>query len=256
MVPSTLDAGSPALVLEGVSIRYGAAAPVAVENVSFSCTRGERLSIVGHSGCGKSTVLKAIGGFHDGLKIDGSLTLHGHPITRPDPIRYVVWQDAEGQMLPWLTVAENVAYPLIYIYKRTKKEVMPEVQEALKKVKLSAFADRYPHELSGGQRQRVSIARALLMPCEVLLMDEPFSALDALTRSDLQDEFLDLFAQSEACLVWITHDLKEAAKIGHRVLVLDSHPGRVKRIVDTTSRQTHEVEKELDALIKEEKDHV
>jgi len=200
----------------------------AVERVSFSVEQGECLALIGRSGCGKSTILKAIGGF---LKpSEGELLLNGRPIQRPGPDRMVVWQDFE-QLFPWKTIEDNVAYALLK-QKMSSAEALDHAIRWLDVVGLKDALGRYPHELSGGMKQRVAIARGFAANPSILLMDEPFSALDALSRLKLQDELIELQQRFGTTVVFVSHDIEEAAKVGSRVLVLSPHPGRVKAILD------------------------
>jgi len=213
------------LQVQNASIVYDTAhqITVAVHRISFEAARGERLMVLGRSGCGKSTLLKAIGGYLN--PSEGSITLEGKPITRPGPDRMIVWQDTD-QLLPWKTVRQNVMYPML-LNRIPKAEARARADEFITKVDLARAADQYPHQLSGGMKMRVAVARGLAMRPAMLLMDEPFGALDALTRGRLQDELLRLMADSGATLLFVTHDIAEAVKLGSRILVLSPHPGQL-----------------------------
>lgn len=214
------------LELRDVTIKYDTAGAelIAVEDVSFNVSRGERYVIMGRSGCGKSTLLKAIAGF---IKpTTGKILLNSKEITSPGPDRMVVWQDLD-QLLPWKTIEENVAFPLL-MSGTGKREAIEASHEWLERVGLGKVMQYYPHQLSGGMKQRAAIARGFVANPEVLLMDEPYSALDALTRYRLQEELIALQEKFSVTVVFVTHDVNEAARIGTHVLVLTQSPGRVK----------------------------
>lgn len=224
--PELNSSGDSILELRDVTIKYDTAGAelLAVEGVSFNVTRGERYVIMGRSGCGKSTLLKAIGGF---IKpTSGKILLNSQEITSPGPNRMVVWQDLD-QLLPWKTIEENVAFPLV-MNGIDKREAIEASQEWLDRVGLSKATKYYPHQLSGGMKQRAAIARGFVANPEVLLMDEPYSALDALTRYRLQEELISLQEKFAVTVVFVTHDVNEAARLGTHVLVLTQSPGRVK----------------------------
>lgn len=210
-----------------VTIRYKTQKKVvtATDRVSFSVAKGERYVIVGASGCGKSTLLKAIGGYVD--VASGRIELRGSIVKRPGVDRIMVFQEFD-QLLPWKTVRENVAFAL-KVGKRMDRQKSLEVAEKyIEKVGLQKFSNQYPHTLSGGMKQRVAIARGLAMEPEIILMDEPFAALDALTRREMQEELLRLWEEFRITVLFVTHSIEEAIFIGNKVLVLSPHPGRVK----------------------------
>jgi len=221
----------PILYVDNLTLEYRTAKriTIATYRVSFELFKGERLAVVGKSGCGKSTLLNAVGGFatpqYNLYLHEGQILLHGRPITKPGPDRIMVFQ--QHALLPWKTTLENVIFPLVNVAKLTNKEACDRARAYLNKVGLADQLDKCPHQLSGGQRQRVSIARAFAMQSEILLMDEPYGALDALTKAEMQDGLLELCEQTQATVVFITHDILEAIKVGHRILVLSSHPGQV-----------------------------
>ena len=198
----------------------------ALESVSLEVRPGEIVAIVGGSGCGKSTLLRAICGL-DNATI-GKVLLDGATIRAPHEKIGIVFQ--EPRLLPWLSVADNVGFGLDHL---PKAEARARVATALARVGLSDKADVWPRELSGGQAQRVAIARALVPRPEVLLLDEPFSALDAFTRADLQDHLLDLWADSRPTLILVTHDVDEAVVLADRILVMMPRPGRIFDEIDT-----------------------
>jgi sulfonate transport system ATP-binding protein len=181
---------------------------------------GEIVAIIGGSGCGKSTLLRAIAGLDRASS--GTVTLDDTPIVAPHPKIGIIFQ--EPRLLPWLSVADNIGFGLSDLPAATRRET---VARALARVGLADKANAWPRELSGGQAQRVAIARALVPQPEVLLLDEPFSALDAFTRKDLQDHLLDLWADTRPTLILVTHDVDEAVVLADRVLVMRPRPGRL-----------------------------
>jgi len=197
----------------------------ATHEVSFDVYDGDRYILLGASGCGKSTLLKAIAGFVPPAA--GQILLDGKAVSGPGPDRIVVFQEFD-QLPPWKTVLHNVAFPLIATRKLGRAEARERALHYLDKVGLTAFADAYPHTLSGGMKQRVAIARALAMQPRVLLMDEPFAALDALTRRKMQEELQALWEEANFTLLFVTHSIEEALVLGNRILLLSPHPGRVR----------------------------
>jgi NitT/TauT family transport system ATP-binding protein len=197
----------------------------ATSQVSFDVYGADRFVLLGPSGCGKSTLLKAVAGFIE--PVAGSITLDGKPVRGPGADRVVVFQEFD-QLPPWKTVAENVAFPLRVAKKLPRAEAKQRALHYLDKVGLAGFANAYPHTLSGGMKQRVAIARALAMQPRVLLMDEPFAALDALTRRKMQEELLRLWDDERFTLLFVTHSIEEALIVGNRILLLSPHPGRVR----------------------------
>ncbi|WP_135557166.1 ABC transporter ATP-binding protein [Paenibacillus cymbidii] len=197
---------------------------VAVEQIDLTIGKGEFVSLLGPSGCGKSTLLNLVAGLE--RPDQGTATIHGKPIVKPGADRVVVFQ--EHALFPWLTVQDNVAFGL----KQKgvpKKERLALATEHIKSVHLGKFADRYPHELSGGMKQRASIARALAMDPDVLLMDEPFSALDEQTRMILHKDLEDIWMRTGKTILFITHNIREAVLLSDRVVVMATQPGRIKR---------------------------
>jgi NitT/TauT family transport system ATP-binding protein len=202
----------------------------ATDRVGFSLDEGERLVLLGPSGCGKSSLLKAVAGF---VKPSGGrILLDGEGVDGPGPDRIVVFQEYD-QLPPWKTVRENVAFPLLASRRAAKAEAFERADAAIEQVGLGRFADAYPHTLSGGMKQRVAIARALAMRPRVLLMDEPFAALDALTRRRMQEELLALAQEVGFSLLFVTHSIEEALVVGHRIVLLSAHPGRVRAEFDS-----------------------
>src|ERR1700731_1946487 len=229
------EAGQRLLDVRGVTMRYKTQAHLitATYRVSFSVLQGDRFVVVGPSGCGKSTLLKAVGGYL--APTEGEITLKGERITKPGPDRMMVFQEFD-QLLPWKTVLENVTFPLKTTGALSGRASIDRSMQYLEKVKLADFAHSYPHMLSGGMKQRVAIARGMAMEPDILLMDEPFAALDALTRSRMQDERLSLWDEIRFTVLLVTHSIPEAIKLGNRILLLSPHPGQVKAEINSVPR--------------------
>jgi len=223
---------SPLLAVEGVTLQYRTKEQrmTAVYRVSFNVLRSDRFVILGPSGCGKSTVLKAVGGYIQ--PVEGRILLNGSIVEKPGPDRVFVFQEFE-QLLPWKTVRDNITFALTASGKFQKREAEDRARHFIEKVNLSGFADSYPHTLSGGMKQRAAIARGMAMEPEILLMDEPFAALDALTRRKMQEELLQLWEGTKFAVLFVTHSIDEAIRIGNRILLLSSHPGQVKAEVNS-----------------------
>ncbi|MFC0215875.1 ABC transporter ATP-binding protein [Paenibacillus chartarius] len=199
----------------------------ALQDIHFDVREGEFMVIVGPSGCGKSTLLDLLGGL--AKPTFGSILLDGKPITGPGLDRGIVFQ--QYALFPWKTAQGNIEFSL-EAKGVTKAERVERARHYLELVGLKGFEQRYPHELSGGMKQRVAIARSLAYDPDVLLMDEPFAALDAQTRETLQAELLRIWQQTRKTIVFITHGIDEAVYLGERVAVMTSRPGRLKQIVD------------------------
>jgi NitT/TauT family transport system ATP-binding protein len=229
--PAPLPA--PLLRAQDLSIAYrsgkGSGAVRATHEVSFDVYEGDRFVLLGPSGCGKSTLLKAVGGFV--APTSGALLLRGRRIVRPGPDRIVVFQEFD-QLPPWKTVKQNVMFPLLAGGVK-RKEAQARALHWLDKVGLGPFADAYPHTLSGGMKARVAIARALAMQPDILLMDEPFAALDALTRRRMQEELQSLWEEVGFTMLFVTHSIEEALVVGNRILLLSPHPGRVRAEINS-----------------------
>ena len=232
LVPS-----EPLLRASGVTLEYrsGAATVRATDDVSFDVYRGDRLVLLGPSGCGKSTLLKAVGGFI--APRAGSLFLDGKPILGPGPDRIVVFQEFD-QLPPWKTVKGNVMFPLL-AGGMGRAEAQARALHWIAKVGLGKFADAYPHTLSGGMKARVAIARALAMQPAILLMDEPFAALDALTRRQMQEEVQALWEEVGFTMLFVTHSIEEALVVGNRIVLLSPHPGRVRAELNSHQFNLH-----------------
>ena len=205
-----------------------AGAVVALDRVSFQTHRRELMCVIGPSGCGKSTLARVLAGLEE--KTGGEVLLDGRPIEGPGPERGMVFQTYT--LFPWLTVLKNVMFGLEVSQGLGKAAAEQQAQEWIDLVGLGRFADAYPHQLSGGMKQRVAIVRALANRPRVLLMDEPFGALDAQTRAQMQSYLLQIWRQVDVTIVFITHDLDEAVYLADRILVLDAHPGRVRDLVE------------------------
>lgn len=234
-----------------------------LQDIDFSIEAGEFVSLLGPSGCGKSTILKLIAGLSH--PSSGELKVNDTSITGPGTDRVVVFQ--EGGLFPWMTVLENVTYGL-KIKKMSKAEAEEKAMEGLRMVHLGNFTGAYPHELSGGMKQRVAIARALVMDPDVLLMDEPFAALDEQTRLVLHQELQDIWQKTGKTILFITHNIREALTLSDRVLLMSTRPGTIKKsftvpasrprnpsdsvIVDLEKRVMAELEEEMNKVLKEE----
>jgi NitT/TauT family transport system ATP-binding protein len=214
-----------------VTLQYKTPDHLVTATYKVSCTaeRGDRYVILGPSGCGKSTLLKAVAGFIP--PVAGTIVVNEREVTGPGPDRIMVFQDFE-QLMPWKTVRQNVLFPMKVTGKYRGKDAEERVRLAIEKVNLTKFADVYPHMLSGGMKMRVAIARAMALEPDVLLMDEPFAALDALTRRNMQEELLALWDQLKFTMLFVTHSIEEAIVVGSRILILSPHPGRVRAELD------------------------
>jgi NitT/TauT family transport system ATP-binding protein len=241
---------APLLDVRGVTLQYKTRDHLvtATYRVDFQVFRSERFILLGPSGCGKSTLLKAVGGY---LKpTEGEIRLKDETVTRPGPDRMMVFQEFD-QLLPWKTVKENVMFPMLAARKGSARAIAAKAMHYIEKVNLTQFADHHPHLLSGGMKQRVAIARAMAMEPEVLLMDEPYAALDALTRRKMQDELLQLWDDTHFTVLFVTHSIAEAIKCGSRILLLSPHPGQVKAELASVPRteQDSAAAKELETRI-------
>jgi len=239
-MPDTPRPAQPApwLQIDGVSLEYRSPQRVvrATHQISLDVHQGDRFVLLGASGCGKSTLLKAIAGFI--TPTEGEIRLQGQPVRGPGPDRMVVFQEFD-QLPPWKTVLANVMFPLLASRRLGKAEARERALDVLDKVGLASFAHVYPHQLSGGMKQRVAIARALAMQPQVLLMDEPFAALDALTRRKMQEELLALWDALRFTLVFVTHSIEEALVVGNRIGLLSPHPGRVRAEINSHAWDLH-----------------
>jgi NitT/TauT family transport system ATP-binding protein len=223
--------GQSQIVIEGVSHTYRplrGRAVLALEDVSLEVKPREFLALLGPSGCGKSTLLYLVGGF---LPIEaGRILVEGKPVVAPGPDRGIVFQ--HFALFPWKTVRANILYGLER-QKMPRAEREKRAQAFIDLVGLNGFEDSYPSQLSGGMKQRTAIARTLAFDPAILLMDEPFGALDAQTRYLMQTELLDIWRRTPKTVIFVTHDVQEAVYLADRVAVMSARPGRIKTIVDT-----------------------
>lgn len=198
----------------------------ALSGVNLEIEKGEFICLLGPSGCGKSTLLNAIAGFD--LVNEGTITIQGEEVTAPSTRNVTIFQNYG--LLPWRTVQQNVELGLESksVEKNLRKEI---ARKYLEMVKLEKFANSYPRQLSGGMKQRVAIARALAVEPDIIFMDEPFGALDAITRIKLQDDILDICKAEKKTIIFVTHDIEEAVYLADRIVVMSSNPGKVNGIV-------------------------
>ncbi len=224
---NSMPISAPLLEVKGVTLQYKTREHLvtATYRVSFDVHPSDRFVLLGPSGCGKSTLLKAVGGYM--APTEGTLKLKGQVIRKPGADRCMVFQEFD-QLLPWKTVKKNVMFGLESSGTLRGKAAEERAMQYIEKVNLTKFTDAYPHTLSGGMKQRVAIARAMAMEPDILLMDEPFAALDALTRRKMQDELLQLWDDTKFTVLFVTHSIPEAVLLGNRILMLSPHPGQVK----------------------------
>jgi NitT/TauT family transport system ATP-binding protein len=228
---------------------------VALKDIALEIPNGQFVCLLGPSGCGKSTLLNAIAGFS--LPSSGTITTDGKLVTGPGPDRGMVFQ--EYALFPWMTVEQNVAFGL-QIKGVTQAEIKARVAQLLHKLGLTDFRNRFPKDLSGGMRQRVAIARVLALDSPIMLMDEPFGALDALTRRNLQDELLRIWADLKKTIIFVTHSIEEAIYLADRIVVMTYRPGTVKRdmlvtlprLRDPAAPEFNALKRELGQLVMEE----
>jgi NitT/TauT family transport system ATP-binding protein len=249
--------GATHIAIQGVQKRFTipGGEVIALSNIDLAIQKGEFVCLLGPSGCGKSTLLNAIAGFSTPTL--GTITVDGKPVLGPGPDRGMVFQ--EYALFPWMTVAQNVAFGL-EIKGLKRADVNARVAELLAMLKLTDFADRFPKDLSGGMRQRVAIARVLALDPPVLLMDEPFGALDSLTRRSLQDELLRIWAQMKKTIIFVTHSIEESIYLADRIVVMTYRPGTIKSDIrvqvprprDGSSLLFNELKRQLTLLVTEE----
>jgi NitT/TauT family transport system ATP-binding protein len=232
---------------------------VALQDFDLDVSEGELVTVIGPSGCGKSTFLMVVAGIYP--YDSGTIQLDGRDIQEPGLDRGIVFQDFA--LFPWMTVANNVKFGLTNMGTLSKQEQQETTEKYLNLVNLQEFADVYPYRLSGGMKQRVGIARALATEPEILLMDEPFGALDAQTRKNLQRQLLNIWSETKKTIVFITHSVREAVFLSERVVVMSNRPGKVIEIIDVNltledrmsySNAMHEYEVHLENLIESQID--
>ena len=241
------------LSVRGLTKQFGSArgTVTALENVSFDVHKREFMCVIGPSGCGKSTLVRILAGLE--TPTSGDLLVTGEKVTGPCPDRGMVFQGYT--LFPWLTVKENVMFGP-KMAGRPWFSAESEAREWIELVGLSKFENSYPHQLSGGMKQRGAIARALANQPKVLFMDEPFGALDAQTRANMQAYLLDIWKNVDITIVFITHDLDEAVFLSDRILVLDANPGRVREIVEVPVPRPRTFEQVADPLFMATRRHI
>lgn len=250
---------APQILARGVNKIFGKepASVTALKDIDLEIGAGEFVCLLGPSGCGKSTLLNAIAGFS--LPTTGTLEVSGKAVAAPGPDRGMVFQ--EYALFPWMTVERNIAFGL-EIRGLGKQQIAETVNQLLDLLGLKEFRQRFPKDLSGGMRQRVAIARVLALDPPIMLMDEPFGALDALTRRSLQDELLRIWQAVGKTIVFVTHSIEEAIYLGSRVVILTYRPGTIKKDIrielpyprDTNSVEFNEIKRELAQIVHAEQD--
>jgi NitT/TauT family transport system ATP-binding protein len=248
---------APHIHIEGVNKVFvsGRRKVVALQDIMLTIPRGQFTCLLGPSGCGKSTLLNAVAGFS--IPTGGRITVDGEPVAAPGPERGMVFQ--EYALFPWMTVEKNIAFGL-EIKGQPKARIEATVEQLLEMLSLTEFRARYPKDLSGGMRQRVAIARVLALDSPIMLMDEPFGALDALTRRNLQDELLRIWGETKKTILFVTHSIEEAIYLADRIVVMTYRPGTVKRDLivdlprgrDPAAPAFNDLKRELGHLVMEE----
>lgn len=248
---------APHIRVDGVHKLFetGGRTVTALQDIDLDIPRGQFTCLLGPSGCGKSTLLNAVAGFS--LPSSGTITVDGDPVTAPGPDRGMVFQ--EYALFPWMTVEDNIAFGL-HIKGQGKAEIRARVGDLLGMLSLSDFRQRFPKDLSGGMRQRVAIARVLALDSPIMLMDEPFGALDALTRRNLQDELLRIWSELKKTILFVTHSIEEAVYLADRIVVMTYRPGTIKRDLlveiprmrDPAAPEFNALKRELGVMVMEE----
>jgi NitT/TauT family transport system ATP-binding protein len=248
----------PEIRITGVTKMFGerdGKGVLALDGIDLDVARGEFLCLLGPSGCGKSTLLNAVAGFMSPTA--GTIIANGTIVTAPGPDRGMVFQ--EYALFPWMTVRANIAFGL-EMRGEGKRHINETVDRLMAKLRLTEFAERFPKDLSGGMRQRVAIARILALDSPILLMDEPFGALDALTRRDLQDELLRIWTDLRKTVLFVTHGIEESIYLADRIVVMTYRPGRIKAIIpvdlerprDVSSPRFNDLKREISQMVMDE----
>jgi NitT/TauT family transport system ATP-binding protein len=247
----------PHIRVEGVNKVFGTGgrSVTALQDIRLDIPRGQFTCLLGPSGCGKSTLLNAVAGFS--LPSSGTIAVDGKAVAAPGPDRGMVFQ--EYALFPWMTVEDNIAFGL-HIKGMGKAEIRERVGSLLAMLSLGDFRQRFPKDLSGGMRQRVAIARVLALDSPIMLMDEPFGALDALTRRNLQDELLRIWSELKKTILFVTHSIEEAVYLADRIVVMTYRPGTVKRdllveiprLRDPAAPEFNALKRELGVMVMEE----
>jgi NitT/TauT family transport system ATP-binding protein len=251
MTASIIEAHDVTAAYENVRARTRL---IALREVNLDIGEGEFIAIVGPSGCGKTTFLNMVAGFI--RPVTGTIKVRGQAVEGPGADRAMVFQDYA--LLPWRTIERNVRFGVeMRAAGQSKADLADRVQHSIELVGLAGFEKSYPHELSGGMRQRVGIARALVSEPEILLMDEPFAAIDAMTREGMQAELERIIAKTRQTVIFITHSIDEAIQLADRVVVISQRPGRVREIVDIDlPRSRFDVDAKSDPRFIELREHV
>jgi NitT/TauT family transport system ATP-binding protein len=241
---------APAIEFENVSRVFkskAGASILALNNISFCIKQNEFVAFVGPSGCGKSTIIRLFAGLIKPSQ--GKIFVHGCPVTEPLDEIGIVFQ--RPTLLPWMDVESNVVFPIRHKYGRVTDVARDKARELLSLVRLADFAKSRPSELSGGMQQRVAIARALLMEPEFLVMDEPFSSLDALSRDEMSYELLRIWSERPKTVLFITHSIPEAVLLADRIIVMTPRPGKIAKILDVTLCRPRGMDTQADPLFTE-----